>query len=1266
MRVRPAFLIRGEPLEQREMLSATSFELNHVGYFVNPSAPRIERYDISAETWLAPITLDSAPSVPDVALVDGDGIYAAFGKTAYRFNLDGSGRTFLFTALNNILAIHSDGDVLFLNYSSGLYGRITSINKPTNTVITSVENYIDSYGGSSISTETNRIIGRSQGVSPSDITYISYTDGGTFSGGGDSPYHGAYPDATYTWMFPGGMKVVDDSGTIYKTQDLTRVASFGTKVTDVGFGSNNLPIVLSGNTLTTYSSSTLPTGSAVLNYSPSKIFVNDHDVVTFTTDTSSATGYVARALSFTAITAPTPAAPVDPNGLAYTPDKVEVAGNGILLLLSKANKSIFRWDPTTQQYGATIPLVGTPDYMAYSSTTNTVYLAYPGGLIRKLDLNAAVPAETPFATLSSSARGLSTAGPYVFAVDDAGAWVSHYTFAPNGTQISAVEWNYVSTEYVWSDANQKMYFFRDDTSPNDLLWEEINANGTTYPGVVAGGIRSEIDSPLHDSAGFTHPIRVSPDGTIVVLGSGVIHNAVTLARQTSALANTIADAAWLGNELYTVRTASGGMQFQHWTQVTYAMDKSAQVIGNAIALKAVAPNRLVGISKSSGGLPIFTVMDENLNEIRLNNPPSQILLQNTVSTLPENTSTAAAIRVADVDIVDDGRGINVLSLGGSDASKFELFGSTLRLKAGTVLDFETKSSFVVSVNVDDPTIGSSVDASTVFTLNLTDVNEPPSKLTLSSGTTTFTLPENTSTTAAVKLADVVITDDGLGTNDLTLGGTDAAYFEVVGTELRLRAGTVLDNETKGTYSFTISVDDSSVGVTPDKTLAVILQVTDINEAPTNLAVQNATTEILENTITSPARKLADIVVTDDALGSNTLSLSGPDAAAFEIVGSALRLKAGTSLDYESKNSYNIVINVDDPTVGGFPDASLPFVLQVTDLNEAPTGVELQNAVASLSEDADTSAPIKLAEIVINDDALGANILSLSGPDAALLQIVGNQLQLRAGVFLSAATNPTIDAVVNVDDAAIGSNPDAFVTISIPVTPDPINDPPLVALVDRISTLAESTDTAQPITVGRIVVIDDSLGDNLLSLGGPDAAAFEIVGNELRLRAGTLLDHASQASYDVTVNIDDASVGSVPDAAVFFTLTIEGPVEPLATWCNVDNPDDIDADGRVGARDALLIINHLLIKGTHALVGARDTNWFLDATNDGVINARDALMVINCLLHENDSATPAAEPLAGGLELEQSAWAAAVDQTMRQDAWATADPFSTTVIKLRRA
>jgi hypothetical protein len=85
--------------------------------------------------------------------------------------------------------------------------------------------------------------------------------------------------------------------------------------------------------------------------------------------------------------------------------------------------------------------------------------------------------------------------------------------------------------------------------------------------------------------------------------------------------------------------------------------------------------------------------------------PTAVALTNQVNSLAENTSTAGPVKVADVAITDDGLGTNNLTVSGADASFFQVDSTGLYIKAGTVLDFETKASYAVTVNVDDPSIG---------------------------------------------------------------------------------------------------------------------------------------------------------------------------------------------------------------------------------------------------------------------------------------------------------------------------------------------------------------------------------------------------------------------------------------------------------------------------------------------------------------------------------------------------------------------------------
>jgi subtilisin-like proprotein convertase family protein len=512
----------------------------------------------------------------------------------------------------------------------------------------------------------------------------------------------------------------------------------------------------------------------------------------------------------------------------------------------------------------------------------------------------------------------------------------------------------------------------------------------------------------------------------------------------------------------------------------------------------------------------------------VNEVPS-LELTNIVTTLPEDTDTSAAIKVADIVITDDALGTNNLSLAYTDKAMFEIVGTELFLKAGETLDFETNPSLDVSVAVNDSTVGATPDDIAILSIDVTDVNEAPTVALAN----VVTVPEDTDTAAAVKVADIVVTDDALGTNDLALSGADAALFEIVGTELFIKAGTVLDFETTPQLNVTVEVDDTTVGATPDDTADLVLDITDVNEAPT-VALTNMTTTLPEDQDLTAALKVADIVVTDDALGTNDLALSGADAALFEIVGTELFLKAGTVLDFETNPVLDVAVEVDDTTVGATPDDAAPLAVSVTDVNEAPT-VALANTTTTLPEDQDLTAALKVADIVVTDDALGTNNLALSGADAALFEIVGTELFLKAGTVLDFETNASLDVTVEVDDAAIGAGIEDSAALVVAVTD--VNEAPTVALAN-VATVAENADTSVAIKVADIVITDDALGSETLSLSGADTASFIIVGSELFLQAGVTLDFEVQAQYNVSVDVDDTTVGVTPDDSAALVLDIE--------------------------------------------------------------------------------------------------------------------------------
>ena len=178
----------------------------------------------------------------------------------------------------------------------------------------------------------------------------------------------------------------------------------------------------------------------------------------------------------------------------------------------------------------------------------------------------------------------------------------------------------------------------------------------------------------------------------------------------------------------------------------------------------------------------------------------------------------------------------------------------------------------------------------------------------------------------------------------------------------MKTGTSLDYETKSSYAVTVSVADATIPGSNPVTASYALAITDVNEAPTAVVLNNAVTRLEENSSTLAAIKVADIAISDDALGGNTISLDGADAAFFEVVGSGLYLKAGTSLNYETKASYGVTVSVSDPTVAGSVPVTASYALAVRDLNEAPTALNL----SATAFDENIAAGSQVALLSAND------------------------------------------------------------------------------------------------------------------------------------------------------------------------------------------------------------------------------------------------------------------------------------------------------------
>lgn len=594
-----------------EVVDALQFR--DVFWILHDFPVRLSRYDLEARVWLQDLTPAGNGKKADCFCVDDDGIYIAQAEEVRRYQPNGSGGTLILSTGHPVQALFTDGNLLLVNHSLGLYARFTSVNKTTNSPVTSSEFYLDSVHGSSHAPSINKIFGRNLDVSPPDVTFVSYAENGAFTGGGSSPYGGTYRPATKTWVSTDQSWLVDDSGTVYLTGNLAYAGSLGAPVDDLAFYNGDRPIALRGTVLTAYGSNLLPTGSKLLDHRPWRILVNRNNALTFTKDDGHPSGLEARALSLADILSPEADPYASPLGVAYTPDAAFLGSNGILYLLHKASHAVFRWDAEQQQYLGSIPLEGSPAHAACSESGNQAYFAYSSGAVRKLDLNSTQPVEQPLLTLGGSPLGMALAGDYLFTVESAGSSRVHRTHTIQGVLVDSEIWDSSSTHHQWNEATQSMYYFRESAIPQELVRELVNANGTAYPAEPPGGIASRAMSGIQTAGVLAPPIRFSPDGGRVVLGSGRFFHAGLFLLEPDSLANSFTDAFWHDAHLRSARTLDGATQYQRWSGAPFAQTAQKSYPGTAHRVFGLGGGQSLGVSILADGSPSFYRLDHSFD-----------------------------------------------------------------------------------------------------------------------------------------------------------------------------------------------------------------------------------------------------------------------------------------------------------------------------------------------------------------------------------------------------------------------------------------------------------------------------------------------------------------------------------------------------------------------------------------------------------------------------------------------------------------------------
>ena len=301
-----------------------------------------------------------------------------------------------------------------------------------------------------------------------------------------------------------------------------------------------------------------------------------------------------------------------------------------------------------------------------------------------------------------------------------------------------------------------------------------------------------------------------------------------------------------------------------------------------------------------------------------NRPPAFTEGSATTRTVAENTEAGMDVG-GPVRATDRDGDTLAYSLTGIDAGSFAINSSgQIMVGTGTMLDFEDKASYMVTVRATDPDNASDTISVTVTVGNVEEQG-------------TVTLNPDRPLVGTALTASLTDPDGGVTGETWRWSRSDAADGTFTGIRGATRASYTPVEADEGMYlKITVTYTD---GHGPNKTATASAMVPPPSNSPPRFSETAPTRSIAENSAAGTAVG-APVRATDPDGDSLTYTLGGSDAATFSIGRTSGQLMARAALDYETKPSYSVGVTARDNRGGS----------DTTTVAVAVTNVEEQGTV----------------------------------------------------------------------------------------------------------------------------------------------------------------------------------------------------------------------------------------------------------------------------------------------------------------------------------
>ena len=251
---------------------------------------------------------------------------------------------------------------------------------------------------------------------------------------------------------------------------------------------------------------------------------------------------------------------------------------------------------------------------------------------------------------------------------------------------------------------------------------------------------------------------------------------------------------------------------------------------------------------------------------------------------------------------------------------------------------------------------------------------------------------------------------------------------------------------------------------------------------------------------------------------------------FEIVGGNLRIKTGSTFDYEQGDQailLTITAADSDRGIGSSPDTTQQVTINFGNRNDNAPVIERAGEPVEFQEDTFQNATDTGYTYAASDPDGGSSSLSISGDDR--FAIVDGNLQIKAGSTFNYENlaDRSIDLTITATDSGIGSGSSSGHTSeTVTIIFDNVNEhAPVMTREGEQAPLTEGRFQNATDTGYSYVAVDADGGDPVLTVSGDDR--FVIADGLLQIKAGSRFDYENLAdrSIDLTITAGDTGLGS---------------------------------------------------------------------------------------------------------------------------------------------